>query len=130
MKMDKKQLYETIVASVAKEVKKALNESKHAFSQKDLKEIRQIMLNDQNFYKAYCKYGNIDRYDSFEESVDDLMNFLENDLYSGDKEDDKNVHKFYILDEPDSGISWCTLKSGKLLNLDNLWNEYKGYVQD
>ena len=60
MKMNKKQLYETIMASVAKEVKKALNESKHAFSQKDLKEIRQIMLNDQDFYKAYCKYGNIE----------------------------------------------------------------------
>ena len=129
MKMDKKQLYETIMTSIAKEVKKSLNESKHAFSQKDLKEIRQIMLNDQDFYKAYCEYGNIDKYDSFEESVDDLMNFLENDLYSGDKEDDKNVHEFYILDEPDSGISWCALKSGKLLNLDNLWNEYKGYVQ-
>ena len=40
MKMGKKQLYETIMTSIAKEVKKALNESKHAFSQKDLKEIR------------------------------------------------------------------------------------------
>lgn len=130
MKMDKKQLYETIMASIAKEVKKALNESKHEFSKNDLKEIREIMLEDQDFYKAYCEYGNIDRYDSFEESVDDLMDFLEYNLYSGDKEEDKNVHSWYILDEPDSGTSWCKLKSEKLLNLDNLWLEYKGYVQD
>ena len=130
MKKDKKQLYETIMASVAKEVKKALNESKHEFSKNDLKEIREIMLEDQDFYKTYCEYGNIDRYDSYEESVDDLMAFLENDLYSGDEEEDKNVHEFYILDEPDLGTSWCKLKSGKLLNLDHLWTEYKGYIEE
>jgi hypothetical protein len=46
--MNKKQLYESIMSSVAKQVKKSLNESsqvgKHEFSHEDLEEIKEYML--------------------------------------------------------------------------------------
>ena len=46
--MNKKQLYETIMSSVAKQVKRALNEGeqvgKHEFSKKDLEEIKEYIL--------------------------------------------------------------------------------------
>lgn len=120
------------MASVAKEVKKALNESKvniHEFSKNDLNEIRDFILDDDDFYKAYCEYGNFDEYDSYESSVDDFINFLEQDVYSGNPDDDKEVHSFYILDEPGLGYSWMQLKSGKIANLDNIWAEYKSIIR-
>ena len=131
--MNKKQLYEQIMTSVAKEVKKVLNEShakKYEFSKKDLLEIEEYILNDIDFYKAYCSYANLDRYDSYEEAVKDVMNFLEQDVYIGDKEDDLVVHKWYMLDEPDCGCSWMRLKSGKIANLDNLYKEFKGIIEE
>ena len=46
--MNKKQLYESIMSSVAKQVKRVLNEGeqvgKHEFSKKDLKEIKDYIL--------------------------------------------------------------------------------------
>ena len=46
--MNKKQLYESIMSSVAKQVKRVLNEGeqvgKHEFSKKDLEEIKEYML--------------------------------------------------------------------------------------
>ena len=46
--MNKKQLYESIMSSVAKQVKKVLNEGeqvgKHEFSKKDLEEIKEYIL--------------------------------------------------------------------------------------
>ena len=46
--MNKKQLYESIMSSVAKQVKRILNEGeqvgKHEFSKKDLEEIKEYML--------------------------------------------------------------------------------------
>lgn len=130
--MNKKQLYEQIMTSISKEVKKVLNESKskkYEFSKNDLNEIEEFILNDSDFYSAYCTYANIDYYDSYEETVKDIIEFLENGLYSGDPDNDKEVHKFYILDEPDLGCSWLKLKSGKILNLDNLYTEFKGIIR-
>ena len=46
--MNKKQLYESIMSSVAKQVKMVLNEGeqvgKHEFSKKDLEEIKEYIL--------------------------------------------------------------------------------------
>ena len=46
--MNKKQLYESIMSSVAKQVKRVLNEGeqvgKHEFSKKDLEEIKEYIL--------------------------------------------------------------------------------------
>jgi len=46
--MNNKQLYESIMSSVAKQVKKVLNEGKragkHEFSHKDLEEIKEYIL--------------------------------------------------------------------------------------
>ena len=46
--MNKKQLYESIMSSVAKQVKRILNEGeqvgKHEFSKKDLEEIKEYIL--------------------------------------------------------------------------------------
>ena len=46
--MNKKQLYESIMSSVAKQVKRILNEGeqvgKHEFSKKDLEEIKEFIL--------------------------------------------------------------------------------------
>lgn len=129
----KKQLYEQIMTSVSKEVKKVLNEArakKYEFSKKDLDEIKKYILNDEDFYKTYCQYANLDRYDSYEEAVDDVMNFLEQDVYTGDPEDDLVVHKWYMLDEPDLGCSWMQLKSGKIANLDNIYKEFKGMIEE
>ena len=46
--MNKKQLYESIMSSVAKQVKRVLNEGeqvgKHEFSKKDLEEIKEFIL--------------------------------------------------------------------------------------
>ena len=46
--MNKKQLYESIMSSVARQVKKVLNEGeqvgKHEFSKKDLEEIKEYIL--------------------------------------------------------------------------------------
>lgn len=128
MKMNKKQLYEAIMTFVAKEVKKALNESKHVFSNKDLKEIKNVILEDKDFYEAFCKYANMDYYNSYEDAVDDFMNFLEYDVFPGDEEGNKHAHEFYILDSPDLGSSWMTLKSGKLANMDNIWMEFKSVI--
>lgn len=131
--MNNKQLYKKLMISISKEVKNALNESrvkKYEFSKKDLKEIREIILEDVDFYKAYCQYANLDRYDSYEDAVDDVMNFLEYDVYTGEVEDDFVVHKWYMLDEPDLGCSWVRLKSGKIANLDNLYKEFKGIIKE
>lgn len=127
----KKQLYEQIMTSVAKEVKKVLNESKkYEFSKKDLDEIREMIQNDKDFYATYCTYGNMERYDTFEDAIDDFMEFLENTIYSGDKENDKDVHRFYILDDEDLGTTWQTLKSGKILNVDNIYSEFKSIISE
>ena len=46
--MNKKQLYESIMSSVAKQVKRVLNEGeqvgKHEFSKKDLEELKEYIL--------------------------------------------------------------------------------------
>lgn len=134
--MNKKQLYENIMTSVAKEVKKVLNEgilneSKYVFSNKDLKEIKKIILEDEDFYNCYCKYANFDQdsNETFEDAVDDFMNFLMYDVFSGDSEQNKHAHEFYILDGPDLGCSWCQLKSGKYVDLDNIYTEFKSVIQ-
>ena len=124
--MNKKQLYESIIMSVAKQVKKVLNESntgRYEFSKKDLKEIKEIILNDDDFYQTFCSNANFDYYDSYEDAVDDFINFLENDI-----EDLTNIHAWYILDEPDLGTSWTRLKSGKIVNMDNIYAEFKSII--
>ena len=129
--MNKKQLYESIMSSVAKQVKKVLNESnigRHEFSKKDLKEIKEIILNDNDFYETYCRNANFDYYDSYEEAVDDLMNFLTYDVYDANAQLDIEAHAWYILDEPDLGTSWSRLKSGKIANMDNIWQEFKSII--
>ena len=118
------------MSSVAKEVKRALNEGRKkrwkVFSDKDLKELEEYMAEDEDFYSCFCNYGNIAYYNSFEESVEDFIKFLKYDLEDfADDPDDEGVHQWYILDEPDMATSYMTLKSGKIANLDNLYNEYK-----
>ena len=130
---NKKQLYEAIMSSVAKEVKKALNEGqekvgKYEFSQADLDEIKEIILTDEDFYETYCKYGNMEYFNSYEEAVDDFMNFIGSDVYTGDPEDDKEVHRWYILDDTNLGTSSYQLQSGKIVNADNLWQEFKSVI--
>ncbi len=129
--MNKKQLYESIMSSVAKQVKKVLNESntgRHEFSKKDLKEIKEIILNDDDFYEIFCSCANFDYYDSYEEAVNDLMNFLTYDVYDSNVQLDIEAHAWYILDEPDPGTSWVRLKSGKIANMDNIWQEFKSII--
>lgn len=129
--MNKKQLYESIMSSVAKQVKKVLNESntgRHEFSQEDLKEIKEIILNDDDFYEIFCTCANFDYYDSYEEAVDDLMNFLTYDVYNSNEQLDTEAHAWYILDEPDLGTSWVKLDSGKIANMDNIWQEFKSII--
>ena len=129
--MNKKQLYESIMSSIAKQVKKVLNESntgRHEFSKKDLKEIKDIILNDDDFYEIFCSCANFDYYDSYEEAVDDLMNFLTYDVYDTNVQLDIEAHTWYILDEPDPGTSWARLKSGKIANMDNIWQEFKSII--
>lgn len=129
--MNKKQLYESIMLSVAKQVKKALNESntnRHEFSKKDLKEIKEYILQDEDFYECFCIYANFDYYDSYEEAVDDFINFLENDVYGADDQPASETHAWYILDEPDLGTSWVKLDSGKIANMDNIWQEFKSII--
>ena len=129
--MNKKQLYESIMSAVAKQVKKVLNESntnRHEFSKKDLKEIKDIILNDDDFYEIFCSCANFDYYDSYEEAVDDLMNFLTYDVYDTTIQPTHETHAWYILDEPDLGTSWARLKSGKIANMDNIWQEFKSII--
>lgn len=129
--MNKKQLYESIMASVAKQVKKVLNESntvQHEFSKKDLKEIKEIILNDNDFYQTFCSDANFDYYDSYEEAVNDLINFLTYDVYDDSTQLYTEAHAWYILDEPDPGTSWTRLKSGKIANMDNIWQEFKSII--
>ena len=99
--MNKKQLYESIMSSVAKQVKKALTEAvqvgKHEFSQKDLEEIKEYMLQDEDFYKCFCTRANFEYYDSYEEAVCDFIDFLENDVYDSQQFPDSEAHAFYIL---------------------------------
>ena len=144
--MNKKQLYESIMLSVAKQVKKNINEfydlnfgydeddeeieekvSKE-FSHEDLEELKEIILNDNDFYQTFCSYANFDYYDSYEEAVYDFINFLENDIYSADDQPASETHAWYILDEPDLGTAWMRLKSGKIANLDNIWQEFKSII--
>ena len=130
--MNKRKLYESIMSSVAKEVKKVLNEGrkrKKEFSKKDLKELKEFMLEDEDFYACYCNNANINYYSSYEESIDDFIDFLENgieDIY--DDPDFEGIHAWYILDEPDIGCSWAELNSGRLANIDNLYTEYKSVI--
>ena len=129
--MNKKQLYESIMSSVAKQVKKVLNESntgRHEFSQEDLKEIKEIILNDDDFYEIFCTCANFDYYDSYEEAVDDLMNFLTYDVYNSNEQLDTEAHAWYILDDIDLGTSWVKLESGKIANMDNIWQEFKSII--
>ena len=127
-----KALYEQIMISVSREVKKALalNEArigKHQFSNRDLEEIKQYILEDSDFYDVFCNYADFDRYDSYDDAVEDLMDFLSNDVYGDCKPSE--AHQFYILDEPDGGTCWMELKSGKLANLDNIYAEFKSIVR-
>ena len=129
--MNKKQLYESIMMSVAKQVKKVLNESntgRHEFSSDDLKDIKDIILNDDDFYEIFCSCANFDYYDSYEEAVDDLMNFLTYDVYDTTEQPTHETHAWYILDEPDLGTSWVKLESGKIANMDNIWQEFKSII--
>ena len=131
MKSENKKLYEAIMSSVAKEVKKALNESrgsKYVFSSKELKELKNIILNDEDFYNAYCEYGNVEYYDSYNDAIDDFMNFLDYDVFPGDAEGNKHAHEFYILTEPDLGFSYVQLSTGKIANMDHLWTEFKSII--
>ena len=52
-----------------------------------------------------CKYGNMEYFNSYEEAVDDFMDFIGSDVYTGDPEDDKEVHRWYILDDTNLGTS-------------------------
>lgn len=130
--MNKKQLYESIMSSVAKQVKMVLNEGeqvgKHEFSKKDLEEIKEYMLQDEDFYECFCTYANFDYYDSYEEAVNDFIDFLENDIYDSQQFPDSEVHEWYILDEPDLGTSWAELDSGKIANMDNIYAEFKSVI--
>ena len=130
--MNKKQLYESIMSSIAKQVKKTLNEGrqtgKHEFSHKDLEEIKEYILQDEDFYECFCTHANFEYYDSYEEAVGDFINFLENDLYDSQQFPDSEVHAWYILDDPDSGTTWAELKSGKIANIDNIYIEFKSII--
>ncbi len=130
--MNKKQLYESIMSSVAKQVKNVLNENKrvgkHEFSHEDLEEIKEYILQDEDFYKCFCIYANFEYYDSYEEAVNDLMSFLTYDIYDSTQQPDSEVHVWYILDEPDSGTTWAELKSGKIANIDNIYAEFKSII--
>lgn len=130
--MNKKQLYKSIMSSVAKQVKKALNEGKHIgkheFSHEDLEEIKEYVLQDEDFYRCFCIYANFEYYDSYEEAVNDLMSFLTYDIYDSSQQPDDEVHAYYILDEPDLGTSWTELKSGKIANIDNIYAEFKSII--
>ena len=130
--MNKKQLYESIMSSVAKQIKKALNEGKqvgkHEFSHEDLEEIKEYILQDEDFYKCFCIYANFEYYDSYEEAVNDLMNFLIYDVYDASVQLDIEAHAFYILDKPDLGTTWIELKSGKIANIDNIYTEFKSII--
>ncbi len=130
--MNKKQLYESIMFSVAKQVKRVLNEGeqvgKHEFSHEDLEEIKEDILQDEDFYECFCTYANFDYYDSYEEAVDDFIDFLENDIYDSQQFPDSEVHEWYILDETDLGTSWAELKSGKIANMDHIYTEFKSVI--
>lgn len=130
--MNKKQLYESIMSSVAKQVKKTLNESnqvgKHEFSHEDLEEIKEYMLQDEDFYECFCIRANFEYYDSYEEAIDDFIDFLENDVYDSQQFPDSEAHAWYILDEPDLGTAWAELKSGKIANIDNIYTEFDSII--
>ena len=130
--MNKKQLYESIMSSVAKQVKKILNEGKrigkHEFSHEDLEEIKEYILQDEDFYKCFCTQANFEYYDSYEEAVVDFINFLENDIYDTAVQPASETHAWYILDEPDLGCAWAELQSGKIANMDNIYAEFKSVI--
>lgn len=73
-------------------------------------------------------YANFDYYDSYEEAVNDFIDFLENDIYDSQQFPDSEVHAWYILDEPDLGTSWVELDSGKIANMDNIYTEFKSVI--
>ena len=130
--MNKNKLYESIMLSVAKQVKKALNEDNqvgnHEFSHEDLEEIKEYMLQDEDFYECFCTQANFDYYDSYEEAVDDFIDFLENDIYDASEQPTSETHAWYILDEPDLGCAWAELKSGKIANMDNIYREFESVI--
>lgn len=130
--MNKKQLYESIMSSVAKQVKRVLNEGKrvgkHEFSHEDLEEIKEFILQDKDFYECFCTQANFEYYDSYEEAVDDFINFLENDIYDTTVQPASETHAWYILDDPDLGTSWAELKSGKIANMDHIYMEFKSVI--
>ena len=104
-----------------------LTESKkYEFSDKEIDELMQFCKGDDDFKETYKQAKN-DRYSSFEDSLDDFKTFLNTDVYA---DGEKDVHKFYILDHEDLGCSWLKLTTGKIVNLDNLWMEYKSIVND
>lgn len=130
--MNKKQLYESIMSSIAKQVKRVLNEGKrvgkYEFSHEDLEEIKEFMLQDEDFYECFCTCANFEYYDSYEGAVADFIDFLENDIYDSYQFPDSEVHAWYILDEPDLGTAWAELKSGKIANIDNIYTEFKSII--
>ena len=73
-------------------------------------------------------YANFDYYDSYEEAVNDFIDFLENDIYDSQQFPDSEAHAWYILDEPDLGTSWVELDSGKIANMDNIYTEFKSVI--
>ena len=99
---------------------------KYEFSDKELDELFKFFKEDDDFKETYKKAKN-PRYSSFEDSLDDFRTFLDTDVYA---DGHKDVHKFYILNTEDIGISWMKLTTGKIVNLDNLWMEYKSIVND
>ena len=56
------------------------------------------------------------------------MNFLTYDVYDTTVQPTHETHAWYILDEPDPGESWARLKSGKIANMDNIWQEFKSII--
>ena len=112
-------------------LKKVLNESntdRHEFSHEDLEEIKECILQDEDFYECFCTHANFEYYDSYEEAVDDFRDFLENDVYGVTEQPASETHAWYILDEPDLGTTWTELKSGKIANIDNIYVEFTAFI--
>ena len=99
---------------------------KYEFSNEELDELFKIFKEDDDFKETYEKAKN-PRYSSFDDSLADFRTFLDTDVYA---DGEKDVHKFYILNTEDFGVSWVKLTTGKIVNLDNLWMEYKTIVNN
>ena len=86
------------------------------------------MLQDADFYECFCIQANFEYYDSYEEAVEDFINFLKNDIYDTSAQPASETHAYYILNEPDLGTSWIKLESGKIANMDNIYKEFKSII--